>query len=54
MDKQEVSVHYISGFLSFLRITKSAVLHLGKSGLIVDSNPTGKGVRFDKTLTVFG
>jgi len=54
MDKQEVSVHYISEFLSFFRITKSAVLHLSKSGLLVDSNPTGKGVRFDKTLTVFG
>jgi len=36
MHMAEVSVHYISGFLSFLRIIKSAVLHLGKSGLIVD------------------
>jgi len=54
MDMPEVSVHSISEFLSFFRINKSAVLHLGKSGLLVDSNPTGKSVRFDKTLTVFG
>jgi hypothetical protein len=50
----EVSVHSISEFLSFFRINKSAVLHLGKSGLLVDSNLTVKSVRFDKTLTVFG
>jgi hypothetical protein len=54
MDMPEVSVHSISEFLSFFRINKSAVLHLGKSGLLVDSNPTCKSVRFDKTLTVFG
>jgi hypothetical protein len=54
MDIPEVSVHYISEFLSFFRINKSAVLHLGKSGLLVDSNLTVKSVRFDKTLTVFG
>jgi hypothetical protein len=54
MDVTGVSVHYISEFLSFFRINKSAVLHLGKSGLLVDSNPTCKSVRFDKTLTVFG
>ena len=54
MDMPEVSVHSISEFLSFFRINKSAVLHLGKSGLLVDSNLTVKSVRFDKTLTVFG
>jgi hypothetical protein len=54
MDMLKVSVHYISEFLSFFRINKSAVLHLGNSALLVDSNPTGKSVRFDKTLTVFG
>jgi hypothetical protein len=54
MDMPEVSVHSISEFLSFFRINKSAVLHLGKSGLLVDSNHTCKSVRFDKTLTVFG
>jgi hypothetical protein len=54
MDMPGVSVHSISEFLSFFRINKSAVLHLGKSGLLVDSNLTVKSVRFDKTLTVFG
>ena len=54
MDMTGVSVHSISEFLSFFRINKSAVLHLGKSGLLVDSNLTVKSVRFDKTLTVFG
>ncbi len=54
MDMPEVSVHSISEFLSFFRINKSAVLHLGKSGVLVDSNPSRQSVHFNKTLPVKG
>ncbi len=49
-----MSAHYIVDFLRFLGDQQISCVTFGKEWLVVDSHPTGKSVRFDKTLTVFG